>query len=326
MAKKSPKAKSKGPKPRKQRGYRCLYRAFVRLCGERDPIELLELAEVGGKTAESRQHFLNRLKKGVPVEKDTFPKLAKELRCEPSSLYFMPEQMVPRWDSPSYQFAIRVAELIDQKEIPAIDPDTNEPTDVVRYVWEMGDSELDAIRLTYRQEREAFMLLRDYLMQVVERPLETKRARAKQLGAMEIGVVPKDDVIADVRARKAMSLEVFSILAQDFENNPFHINRIRAVVGPRVEMYLDAQSLDQTQWRERRLGNGKQELDEWGLIGPKVNMELVRNVIEADFHVRKVIFPTYQQDIAFSAYYGRSRQLIEWGSPVFTRRVSDLVE
>src|SRR5690606_28540218 len=42
------------------------------------------------------------------------------------------------------------------------------------------------------------------------------------------------------------------------------------------------------------------------------DMDLVRNVIDADFHLRKIIFPTYQQDVAFSAYYSRSRQLIEW--------------
>jgi len=303
----------KRPRRRNGRSYRCIYRAFLRACGNRDELSVLKAAKVGGKTDRSRKHYLGKLRNGVPVDKKVFTALATELRCEATYLYFTPEQNMPRWDSPAYRFARQVAKLLESEAIPLIDPDTREPPDVVRYAWEMADPVLDSIRLTFKEQREAFLFLRDYLMLVVEKPTETKRNHPRPLGVMVRGAIPKDDVIADIRARKAASLAAFDVLQEDFEdNNPFHINRIRALVPHRLEMYLDAAKLDQTQWKCVNPHESDPEKQEWESKNEHVAMELVRNVIDADFHLRKVIFPTYQQDVAFSSYYSRSRQLIEW--------------
>lgn len=301
-------------KKKNERGVRCIYRAFLRFCGDRDAVFVLSEAGVGGSTKASRQSYLRKLRQGKPVEQKVFTALATVLRCEPSNLFFTPEPRLPRWDSPSYKFALRVAKLIETGAIPLVDPDTNEPTDVVRFVWEMGDQELDRMRLTYKEQRDGFIFLRDYLMMVVERPIETKRRYAKHLGVMEIDTPPADDVIADVRVRHAASVSAFDTLEAEWDDDkPFHINRIRSLVKHRLNLYRDADVLDQTQWELETEHDPELTEEDWKLRNePQVNMDLVRNVVDADFHLRKVIFPTYQQDEAFSSYYSRSRQLIEW--------------
>lgn len=306
---------SKATQVRTGRSYRCIYRAFLRACGERAELDVLKAAKVGGNNERSRQTYLGKLRNGVPVAKTVFTKLAAVLRCEPTFLYFTPEQQLPRWDSPSYRFALRVAELLADVEdgIPPIDPDTDEPTNVVQYAWDMADPVLDSMQLSFQEEREAFLFLRDYLMLVVEQPIETKRKHPRQLGVMIAGTTPKDDVIADIRARKAASLAAFDILQENYEDkNPFHICRIRALVPHRFDMYLDAVRLDETQWECLNPHEEDLQKRSWDGAIAYTAMELVRNVIDADFHLRKAIFPTYQQDMAFSAYYSRSRQLIEW--------------
>ena len=192
------------------RGVRCIYRTLAYFAGDRPITEILNEANVGGETEDSRKRYDRDLRKGVAKDVSAFEKIAAVVKCHARDLYFAPEQSLPRWDRPAYKFAARVATLIDNGIIPQWDEDKEEVTDVVSFAWTLGDPELDSFSLTFPEEREAYLILRDYLMKVVERPIETKRTRAKQIGKIEIATPRQNDVVADILARKAASLSAFS--------------------------------------------------------------------------------------------------------------------
>ena len=276
--------------------FQCRYRAFLRACLAEDLTPKEAMLEMGYKVNSART-LLKRLRERHSFEISFYKKLGKVLNVEPTMLFYANQQSTPL-DSPAHQFARQVEKLINENSIPYLDPETNLPTDVVSFVWQMGHAELDNIRLTFKEQREAFLLLRDTFLAVIERPLKPGQ-RKLQNGKMEIGHTLKDDILADIDAREKIGEATFDRLESQFcRNEFFHFERILEILPDRMRTYNDAVSDDE------------QNVDEFGRYS--IDAASIRRVLDADFHVRKVIFPTPQQDETFRLYYKRSRSMIDF--------------
>ncbi|GAB5407169.1 MAG: hypothetical protein Aurels2KO_54000 [Aureliella sp.] len=289
---------------------------FLRIClsRKRKPVDVAAAAGIPKKT-------YNNMKNGHAVDIENYCKLADELDCEPTSLFSFPESPIPL-DSPVRAFARRVEELIEDGAIPAVDPDTGEQVDVVHYVWQLGDPELSSIRLTHDEERQGFLLLRDSLLQLIERP-SYFGTRRNVIGKMELGVVPREDILADIDARRLQSEATFKLLEKQFRQGYIrHTLRIRRQLPNRFRQYLRAVEADKANLAARRNDpiSVKAENDvEFAVKSANIesreyylpNPALVRHVVESDFFVRMIVFPTHQQDETFRQFYSRSRRMIE---------------
>lgn len=289
---------------------------YLRIClsSGRKPIDVALAAGVQRKT-------YNNMKNGHAVDIDNYCKLADELDCEVTSLFSFPESPIP-FDSPARAFARRVEELIEEGEIPEVDPDTGVKVDVVQYVWQLGDAELSAIRLTHEEERQGFLLLRDSLLQLIERP-RYFGTRRNAIGKMELGTLPREDVLADIDARQIQSESAFRLLRKQFRQRyTRHTLRIRRQLPNRFGRYLRAVDADKANVAAKRNDPIDVEAENKVELAAKnaailtheyylPNPMLVRQVVECDFYVRTIIFPTHQQDETFRQFYSRSRRMIE---------------
>lgn len=298
MKKKSPpEKKTKKNNQKSGRGYRCRYSIFLRLCAGEE-IEPEELIKKSGVYGDNPQRLLNRFRNGQGVDLKTFKALANELRVEPTNLCYLREERAPDRESVVYKFAERINQLIQSEQIPEWDEKTGEKTNVVSYVWHMGDPILDRFRMSFEEEREAFFLLRDHFLSVVERPQDNGGPHRMMIGKMERGITSKDDILSDIEARASSSQSAFDVLKRQFEcDQTEHIERIREMLPHRFEMYLTAVKADQAAWKRSR--------------GESVNERTVIEVVNSDEYLRKIIFPTHQQDETFFQHYSRSRRLIE---------------
>lgn len=283
---------------------RCRYRAFLRICFARGktPQEVIQEAGVGGAHP---LKVLSKMKQGQNIVLETYQRIAGVLNCEPTNLFYTSNDDTPQSDTPALAFAKRVVELLDEHEatIPKIDPDTNEETDIVEFIWQLGDPKIDTMRMTYEEQREGFFLVRDLYLRVFEESIESKSPYQKQIGKMRVGPMDPEDIIDDIMARKENSHRVFEDLREQYRRkNMFHIMRIREGFPHRYENYCDAFAAD----KQNIAPNPKTGKNEY-----LVNERLVNNVIDADFDFRKLMFPTYQQDETFRQCYSRSRRLIE---------------
>jgi hypothetical protein len=270
--------------------YTCRYRAFLRIC-----LAEGKLPDQVFKGAGIQPYIHRRLRKREPMELGVYKKLADALNCEPTVLFYSTEQATS-YDDMARRFARRVERLLDEGLIPDSDPDTGAQTNVVEYVSQMADPVISNMRMTDRERLEGWLILRDECLRVYERPIQNG-VRRKLIGAMHIGPTPKSEIIADFEARRANSKQAFAALEEQYRlGNHYHVKEIQDELPARIAGYLAAARAD----------HYNISIDG----GYVISERLIDNVIAADFHVRKIIFPTAQQEETFHQYFGRSRRLI----------------
>lgn len=276
--------------------FRCRYRSFLRACLAEGITPKEVLAKANYKPNSIRR-LLKRMRERHAFKIEFYKNLGGVLKVEPTMLFYANQPATPL-DSPAHAFAIRVEKLIEARKIPYFNDETNEPTDVVDFVWQMGDKKLDSLKMTFQEQREGYLLLRDTFMKVVERPLKQGK-RKLQIGKMEIGHTLMEDVLADIEVREKMGKIAFDRLEEQyFRNDQHHTERIRETLPDRIRIYTKAVKADAL------------NVDEQGRY--LIVEESIRCVLDADSHVRKVIFPTHQQDETFRLYYSRTRSLIDY--------------
>ncbi|WP_146574594.1 hypothetical protein [Botrimarina hoheduenensis] len=236
------------------------------------------------------------MRAGDNVELQKYYALAEVLKTDPTALCFIPEGAYPLRND-IRAFAQRVEELLDQDgTIPELHPDTGEPVDVVDWVWQLDDPQLASIRLTHREEREAYYQLRDERLRLYEK-VKFVGTRRLAIGTFHVGPTPLRDILDDYDLRYEAGCKAFATLKKHFEDDDlFHLIRIATELPVRFDNYLRAKALDED------------NIDVNGCY--HTNLATINNLLDADFHVRKIIFPTFQQDQTFHHTYSRSRRLI----------------
>lgn len=270
----------------------CRYRSLVRLCHAKG-ISPLQAAKKAG--VDPRK--LRAMRAGENVELDKYYRLANVLETDPTALCFIPEGPCPVGDRVR-AFAHRVEELLDEAgAIPEFHPDTGQRVDVVDWVWQLDDPVISSIPLTHREEREAYYLLRDERLRLCETP-KFIGPRRLPIGAMHVGPTPLADILDDFDARYELGCKAFDALKHQYEvdRELFHLNRIKTELPGRFQNYLRAKELDE------------ENIDDKGRY--HINETTVNALLDADFHVRKIVYPTFQQDQNFFHTYSRSRKLI----------------
>ena len=277
--------------------FNCKFSIFLRICDrkKRDAIDVIKEAGIYRGHA---QKYFDRISQGKAVELWTFWRLATVLNVEADNLYYAYDPRSPHFEGNVYKFARRVAELIeDERGIPHFDRNTGDPIDVPTYVWQMGDPILDGIPITFQEQREAYFLLRDHFLAVFECPTSVAGISQPLIGRMEVGKTPIEDIESDLDARRAASGQCYATLQSQWGTNRVHIERIRDDIGRRMEIYNAAAKADRKVWNKYR--------------GGPIDRASVLRVIDADHYLRTIIFPTDQQDSAFTQFYSRSRRMIE---------------
>lgn len=303
-AKTSAKKKITTSTPKKRGGtFQCRWRALERFCtaDELQVIDVVCRAELGGNNPED---FVARLRHGR-VRYSSYVKLAGVLNCAVTNLYYDPHDLVPSRECNAFRFAQRVADLIEAGTIPEYEDKTKKKrTDVVQFVFQMGDPKLDNISMTFEEEREAYFILRDHFLAVVEREVKGGPYR-KLIGKMEVGVTPIEDIFDDLDKRESLSGRTFDTLSKQFREKGgaehFHIKRIRSELMHRFGLYEGAVKADQQ--HEVKEGSTK--------VYQLTTPSSIDAVIEADFYLRMIVFPTQAQDETFLGLYRRSRRVIE---------------
>jgi len=226
-----------------------------------------------------------------------YAKLGGVLNCEPTSLLFAVEEPLPI-DSPARKFAARVAELIKEGAIPAIDEETGKSIDVVEYVWQMGDAKLETIAISLRELREAYILLRDEHGLVMERPINQGKRRLL-LGRIEICQTTKEDILEDIDARLKLGIAAFERHESNSDKSELgQIQEVKETIKERFQLYEDVVKSDMAFDRD----NHRYE----------INIPSIHRVLDADFHFRKIIFPTPLQQESFRFLFRRSRSMIDF--------------
>lgn len=213
--------------------YPCRFRALLRICHA----EGLNVKEAIAK-AKLNLDDERRLRtwQTVPVEK--YEKLAEILNCEPTSLYYAPEYPQIH-DVPTLAFVRRVEELLDDGVVPVFYEGTKNPVDVVEYLWQSDDPVLNSLSLSFQQERDAYLLLRDESQRLIERPIHIG-PRRNQIGKFHIATVWHEDIVADIRVREALANTAYDTLQEQYKSQKFfHIELIKQDLPRRLAYYRE---------------------------------------------------------------------------------------
>jgi len=304
--------------------FRCRYRTLQRLCHAQKISVTQLLIDDGVKESTARDRN-SSFKHGKNVDISVYEQLGRLLNCEPTSLYFTNDPPLEPED-PAWVFAERIQLLIDhedsKKRIPVVN-ETGQRTNIVEYVWQMGDNVLDNLRMTYLEQIEGFLLLRDTYGRVKEEPIP----RGKRIGRMIIGEPPVEDIVADVEARQVIGTQTFDLLCSQFTSERFfHIDHILGELPVRLRRYYSAvkncfPDIDENLF-DYREAETQSTIHEGNQIGVSDNSQLsnkeleqrrqkkIRDVIDADYDVRRLMYFTIAQEELFRLTYGRSRGLV----------------
>ncbi len=213
----------------------------------------------------------------------------------------------------AHVFAERVEQLIEEGKIPEIDEKTELPTNVVEYVWQMGDAKLENLRMTYREQREGFLLLRDVYGRLIERTIPI----GHQIGVMHIGMSPLEEILADIDARGTIGAKAFDLLVLQYSRGRmYHIRRIQRDLPGRLRKYYAAVKADLPDKEFMHIESktpaiARFELPDTTVESPyAINNDRIQKLIEADYNVRRIVFATQAQEELFRFTYCRSRTLI----------------
>lgn len=240
-------------------------------------------------TAGITRAIWEKLRNGTPVELDVFRRLSKSINKAVCSLIVLPEPPLQTGD-PRHDFMARLEQLIDEGVIP---PEYNcHPVDVVNYVWQLEDSRLDHIRLSYFEQRQAFRQLVQ-AGRLYESRLPVKQGIRCAIGEMEVRQLPPEQVFAALDKRLSNCQEVVDELRKQYDNGDDEYYRHILITYPvRHQDYLDAVELD-----DFLLSKG----------GGKNNVE---QVMQADMMCRMAFLPRKDQEDEFESIYYHSRRLV----------------
>ena len=294
MAGTGPPNSSSDDRVRNRRSFKCRYLSLLRACAANNQTLVEALRRKNGKANSDARHAIEN---GEPLDERFYLDLGAKLGVEPTSLYYPKGPLPPQPSDRSKAFADRIRELINAGTIPRLD-DGGRPVDVVEYVWQLQDPEIDRLEITMPQQRDGFLLLvtgPDPVL--VEERIPRFGNRTGRIGALRIAPPTCDQISADFEDRRYRATVAFQDLKDDLDVETGRIGQwvqdCRVDFQTTFQMYLQAEAIHRASW--------------------PLSAEHLDDVILTDRNCRETVYRPGPARDGFVAAYNRSWGLIrEW--------------
>ncbi len=176
--------------------------------------------------------------KDIPYGEQIFHIIGKVLNRE-GACFMVIDPIDDDPSSAAHRFAQRVEELIHRDLLPStyFDHETQEerPVDLPHYLLQMGDPVLSNLSITYRQQLDAFEILKHWDI-LEEFPIETRYRQPGLVGPMKIVPPEKGLLLEGLKSRERIEVDALNYI----ERHPrLHLNKTQYRYASRLKKFLE---------------------------------------------------------------------------------------